>query len=43
MLIGAGDSFVIEPEQLISYVSDETDPWHYCWIAFTGAQAGEAR
>lgn len=37
--LGAGDSFVIEPEQLISYVSDETDPWHYCWIAFTGAQA----
>ncbi|KRF03142.1 AraC family transcriptional regulator [Paenibacillus sp. Soil766] len=45
--IGAGDSFVIEPEQLISYVSDELDPWHYCWIAFNGAQAaklvGEAR
>lgn len=37
--LGAGDSFVIEPEQLISYVSDETDPWHYCWIAFTGIQA----
>ncbi|TXK83856.1 AraC family transcriptional regulator [Paenibacillus sp. N3.4] len=37
--LGAGDSFVIEPEQLISYVSDECDPWHYCWIAFTGAQA----
>lgn len=37
--LGAGDSFVIEPEQLISYVSDEIDPWHYCWIAFTGAQA----
>lgn len=39
--LGAGDSFVIEPEQLISYVSDETDPWHYCWIAFTGAQAAK--
>jgi AraC-like DNA-binding protein len=37
--LGAGDSFVIDPEQLISYVSDETDPWHYCWIAFTGEQA----
>lgn len=37
--LGAGDSFVIEPEQLISYVSDEQDPWHYCWIAFTGEQA----
>ncbi|CAN7199219.1 AraC family transcriptional regulator [Paenibacillus sp. LjRoot56] len=39
--IGAGDSFVIEPEQLISYVSDELDPWHYCWIAFTGVQAAK--
>lgn len=39
--IGAGDSFVIEPEQLISYVSDEIVPWHYCWIAFTGAQAAK--
>lgn len=39
--IGAGDSFVIEPEQLISYVSDETDPWHYCWIAFRGVQAAK--
>ncbi|GFZ85421.1 AraC family transcriptional regulator [Paenibacillus marchantiophytorum] len=37
--LGAGDSFIIEPEQLISYVSDESDPWHYCWIAFTGEQA----
>ncbi|RTE09113.1 AraC family transcriptional regulator [Paenibacillus whitsoniae] len=37
--LGAGDSFVIEPEQLISYVSDADDPWHYCWIAFTGEQA----
>ncbi|MDD9270618.1 AraC family ligand binding domain-containing protein [Paenibacillus sp. GCM10023248] len=39
--LGPGDSFVIEPEQLISYVSDEHDPWHYCWIAFTGEQASE--
>ncbi|NEW07535.1 AraC family transcriptional regulator [Paenibacillus sp. SYP-B3998] len=37
--LGTGDSFIIEPEQLISYVSDELDPWHYCWIAFTGAHA----
>lgn len=39
--LGAGESFVIKPEQLISYVSDEHDPWHYCWIAFTGEQASE--
>lgn len=39
--LGAGDSFVIKPEQLISYVSNERDPWQYCWIAFTGDQAHE--
>jgi AraC-like DNA-binding protein len=37
----AGDSFVIEPEQLVSYISDEKDPWYYRWIAFTGPQAAE--
>ncbi|MFD0694053.1 helix-turn-helix domain-containing protein [Paenibacillus sp. GCM10027628] len=37
--LSAGDSFVIEPEQLVSYVSDEADPWHYCWIAFSGPEA----
>ncbi|UJF33563.1 AraC family transcriptional regulator [Paenibacillus hexagrammi] len=37
--LGAGDSFIIEPEQLISYVSDSDDPWHYCWLAFTGSKA----
>jgi AraC-like DNA-binding protein len=39
LLLGAGDSFLIEPEQLVSYTSDEADPWYYCWIAFTGKQA----
>jgi AraC-like DNA-binding protein/mannose-6-phosphate isomerase-like protein (cupin superfamily) len=37
--LGAGDSFVIEPEQLVSYISNEEEPWHYRWIAFTGKQA----
>ncbi|MNI15568.1 Arabinose operon regulatory protein [compost metagenome] len=37
----AGDSFIITPEQLVSYVSDEADPWHYRWIAFTGTQSSE--
>jgi len=35
----AGDSFLISPEQLISYVSDEVDPWHYRWVAFDGTAA----
>jgi len=37
--LGAGDSFFIEPEQLVSYRSDPEDPWHYCWIAFSGPEA----
>lgn len=39
--LGAGDSFIIEPEQLVSYISDEVEPWMYRWIAFTGPQASE--
>ena len=31
-----GDSFFIFPGDLISYVSDEDDPWQYCWIGFKG-------
>jgi AraC-like DNA-binding protein len=37
--LGAGDSFLIEPGKLISYVADERDPWHYRWLAFEGGQA----
>jgi AraC-like DNA-binding protein len=35
----AGHTFLIEPEQLIGYCSDESEPWHYRWIAFEGRQA----
>ncbi|WP_314587259.1 AraC family transcriptional regulator [Paenibacillus terrigena] len=35
----AGDSFLISPEQLVSYVSDEVEPWHYRWVAFDGTSA----
>lgn len=37
--LGAGDTFLIKPEQLISYESHAADPWHYRWAAFAGAQA----
>lgn len=39
--LGAGDSFIIEPEQLVSYISDEEEPWYYRWLAFTGPHAAE--
>lgn len=31
-----GDSFIIQPEQLVSYQSDESAPWKYVWVAFKG-------
>ncbi|GGG82481.1 AraC family transcriptional regulator [Paenibacillus radicis (ex Gao et al. 2016)] len=34
-----GDTFLIEPEQLVSYESDQADPWRYRWVAFTGPEA----
>ncbi|WP_217560848.1 AraC family transcriptional regulator [Paenibacillus sp. GbtcB18] len=39
LLLGPGDSFCIAPEQLVGYEADEADPWRYCWLAVTGAEA----
>ena len=36
-----GDLFLIHPSQLVSYISDEKEPWRYRWIAFTGTEADE--
>lgn len=35
----AGHSFLIHPEHLFQYVSDDSNPWRYRWVAFTGSQA----
>lgn len=32
----AGDSFLIEPGELVSYRADASDPWYYRWIALRG-------
>ncbi|CAM3330305.1 AraC family transcriptional regulator [Paenibacillus lupini] len=37
----AGHTFLIEPEQLVSYMSDSDEPWLYRWVAFNGPQAAE--
>lgn len=37
----AGDTFLIRPNQLISYESSSHDPWRYRWVAFTGEKADE--
>ncbi|MCR8631048.1 AraC family transcriptional regulator [Paenibacillus radicis (ex Xue et al. 2023)] len=36
-----GGSFVIFPGELVSYISDETDPWSYRWVGFKGTRADE--
>lgn len=35
----SGDSFLIYPNQEVLYRADETDPWEYSWIGFTGNDA----
>ncbi len=32
----AGDAFVIYPDEVVTYQSDERNPWTYAWIAFFG-------
>ncbi|MEK4044197.1 AraC family transcriptional regulator [Paenibacillus sp. FSL H8-0048] len=39
--LGAGDCFLIHPGQLVSYISDQQEPWRYRWAAFTGGDAGQ--
>ncbi|WP_377565728.1 AraC family transcriptional regulator [Paenibacillus chungangensis] len=34
--LGPGHTFLIRPEQLISYESDGASPWRYRWVAFRG-------
>jgi AraC-like DNA-binding protein/quercetin dioxygenase-like cupin family protein len=35
-VLGAGDSFLIRPDELVRYASDPADPWMYRWVAFRG-------
>lgn len=39
--LGAGCTFLIKPGQLISYESDNEDPWRYRWVAFKGEPSPE--
>lgn len=36
-----GDSFFIFPGELVSYTSDEHEPWKYRWVGFKGSRAEE--
>lgn len=35
----AGDSFLICPGELVSYRSDDSNPWRYRWVAFDGSES----
>lgn len=37
--LSAGDAFIIHPQTLVSYNADESNPWEYCWVGFSGADA----
>ena len=41
--ICAGQAFIINPEEITFYQADETDPWMYIWIAFSGTVCDSIR
>ncbi len=38
-LLHAGDSFLVYPNQEITYYADVEDPWEYAWVGFNGSDA----
>ncbi|MBQ8295880.1 MAG: AraC family transcriptional regulator [Clostridia bacterium] len=37
--LSAGDAFLIQPDEITVYCSDQSDPWEYYWISFRGSYA----
>ena len=37
--LSAGQFFLIYPDEVTTYMADETEPWTYLWIGFTGSLA----
>lgn len=35
----AGDSFLVYPNTEVTYYADESAPWEYAWVGFTGSDA----
>ena len=38
-LLHAGDTFLVYPNTEVLYFADESDPWEYAWVGFTGSDA----
>ncbi len=39
--IERGELFIIRPGEVTVYRADESEPWHYTWIAFSGKRAAK--
>ena len=37
--LSAGDAFLVYPNTEVLYYADETEPWEYAWVGFTGSDA----
>lgn len=35
----AGDTFLVYPNQEVTYCADQSDPWEYAWVGFNGSDA----
>jgi len=39
--LGPGEGFMIWPNQVVTYIADESEPWQYAWIEFDGLLSKE--
>ena len=37
--VGAGQSFLLFPFEMLEYMPDPDDPWEYVWVVFNGTEA----
>ncbi|WP_346918963.1 AraC family transcriptional regulator [Lacrimispora sp.] len=37
--IAQGEAFLIKPQEITYYQADNTEPWEYAWVAFSGTEA----